>query len=494
MTEIEDVVRREVKIINRIFEQNSIQAGVGLQDVIVFNPVMIRYYFQYAPNVDESKIQKVMPKIKRELQAFRHNDELPITYNSEKLFIEIEHPNKQSLEFNLIDIKKFKLNAHQVCVGKVYTSTGSVDKFIDLVRSPHLLVAGVTGTGKSIELDNILISLLYSTSPIELEVYLIDFKNKALAAYKDAHHVRGYAYTPTDATQLVKHVDKELQRKIFDRNYKPNTRIVLVIDEYADFTHSKDLIAIESIKRIVSKGREDKVNLILSTQNPTKEVLGDSVIQANLGTRIVGHVNSYIASSVATKRDDLHCEDLPYPGVFYVVDNGRVYKSFSYFITPELKPRLIEAINAQWRLDWLAHSKQLETSSEPVQAYIPEMPVEPVNSVYVDEKTSLNQFRTSSAGSQVVQKTTTGSDIETLKAMFPIKPPRPLTDEEVNAVYVLTERGEIKSKNKACELVFGSKNDKTYPLINDLQSRIDQMTKQEAIPDPKIIRLKRTGT
>lgn len=493
MVELERLVYKEVSIINAVFKQNGIQAGVGMQDVIVFHPVMIRYNLQYAPNVDESKIQKVMLKIKRELQAFRQNDELPIIYNSEKLFIEIDHPNKQPLGFNLWDIKNFKGNAHKVCVGKVYGTTKSVDKYIDLVKSPHLLVAGVTGTGKSIQLDNILISLLYSTSPIELEVYLIDFKNKALAAYKDAFHVKEYAISMEHAIKVIRHVDNELRKKILDRSYKPNTRIVLVIDEYADFTHEKNNPVIEPIKRIVSKGREDNVNLILSTQHPSQAVLGDAVIQRNIGTRVVGHVTDKDASDVATKRSDLHCEDLPYPGVFYVVDNGKVYKSFSYFITPELKHRLIEAINAQWRLDWLDYQETLDnqltsynqlsdtyvdTVENSVETHVP-MVVSPVI-------TSYNQLSAGASGYAPVMS---------IDDMFPIKQGRPLTEDECRHFHTLKQLGEFDtngkySRNKAISKVYGSKNDERVEWIK----LAEQYNPSEVVADPKIIKLKRTGT
>lgn len=199
-----------------------------------------------------------------------------------------------------------------------------------LLTQSHVLIAGSTGTGKSVLLNNLIYTAL-SNGPDKIQFILIDPKRVELIQYKNLPHVLDYACLSNTMIQtLISAVD--LMEKRFDymqfyglKKY-PGNDIYIVIDEFADLmtTNKKDATAL--ICRLTALGRAAKMHVILCTQRPTSEII-TGLIKTNLDTRI--------ALRVPTKQDSRNiiniagAENLPRYGQAYVI------------IPPE-KPKLYE--------------------------------------------------------------------------------------------------------------------------------------------------------
>jgi hypothetical protein len=182
-------------------------------------------------------------------------------------------------------------------------------------NSPHLLVAGVTGSGKSEALLTILHGAAHYNRPDELQLLLVDPKQTELTSLENLPHVRGsIGYSGQDAIAVLKQVANEMDARYTQfgtagekvRNIQeyrervgPMARWLVVLDEYADLiSDDAERKEIESlIKRVAQKARAAGIHLILSTQKPVVEVV-NTVLKANLPARIALRVNNQIESAV----------------------------------------------------------------------------------------------------------------------------------------------------------------------------------------------------
>lgn len=155
--------------------------------------------------------------------------------------------------------------------------------YIDLARMPHTLIAGATGSGKSVALDAILCSLLYCASPSQMQLVLIDPKRVELGAYAGLPHLAKPIITDTaDAIYTLKQVENAMDAryKAVERGKPIGPRMVIVIDELADLMLTSRKAVEHSIVRIAQLGRAAGMHLILATQKPLVSVV-TGLIQAN---------------------------------------------------------------------------------------------------------------------------------------------------------------------------------------------------------------------
>lgn len=279
-------------------------------------PSVTRYEIQPAPGVKVSKITSLIDDIKLALAAKDIRMEAPIPG---KHAIGIEVPNLKSQPVFLHEIishKKFQESTSPLTVALGLDISGQ-PIITDLKKMPHGLVAGATGSGKSVCINSILISLLYKATPDEVKLMLIDPKVVELAPYNGLPHLISPVITDAkQATAALKWAVNEMERRyeLFSqkgvrdisrynevhKRENPHDKlalpyIVIIIDELADLMMVSPQDVEDAICRIAQKARACGIHLLLATQRPSVDVI-TGLIKANIPTRIAFSVSSQVDS------------------------------------------------------------------------------------------------------------------------------------------------------------------------------------------------------
>ena len=277
-------------------------------------PTLTRYELYPAPGVKANSIKNLQLDIAMALQA-KIRIEAPIPGKSA---VGVEVPNKSSSTVairELLESDQFK-NAKSrlyACLGKDITGEPI---FIDIGKMPHLLIAGTTGSGKSVCINSIIMSLLYKARPDEVRFIMIDPKKVEMSMYNNLPHLRVPVVTNVKkaAGTLNAAVDEmERRYELFENNFArdidgynrmmkaedpdfiPLHRLVIVIDELADLMMSAPTEIETSIVRLAQKARAAGIHLIIGTQRPSVDVI-TGLIKANIPSRIAFAVASGIDS------------------------------------------------------------------------------------------------------------------------------------------------------------------------------------------------------
>ena len=267
-------------------------------------PVITMFEILPAPGVKLSKIVNLADNIALRLAASRVRIVAPIPG---KHAVGIEVPNKERaiVSFKEIleadNLKKSRM-AIPVVLGKDITGGARV---IDLVQTPHLLIAGATGSGKSVSVNSLICSVLYARAPEEVKMILIDPKIVELKMYNDIPHLLTPVITePKRAFQALQYAMCEMERrytllnalgvrdiksynrKVRDGKLATDTLpyIVIIVDEFADLmaTTGKELENV--ISRLAAMSRAIGIHLVLATQRPSVDVI-TGLIKANIPSR-----------------------------------------------------------------------------------------------------------------------------------------------------------------------------------------------------------------
>jgi DNA segregation ATPase FtsK/SpoIIIE, S-DNA-T family len=279
----------------------------------VQGPTVTRYEIQPAPGVKVNKITNLVDDIKLSLAARDIRIEAPIPGRSA---VGIEVPNEESVPVYLRGIfesEAFRNNPSPLAVA-LGLDIGGEPVIADLSKMPHGLIAGSTGSGKSVCINSIIVSLLYKASPDEVRLLLIDPKMVELAPYNRLPHLVAPVVTdPKQATAALKWAVGEMDRRyekfaeagardisrynqLMRRSY-PEIKeyvlptIVIIIDELADLMMVAPGDVEESICRIAQKARACGIHLLVATQRPSVDVI-TGLIKANIPTRIAFSVSS----------------------------------------------------------------------------------------------------------------------------------------------------------------------------------------------------------
>ncbi|WZY33580.1 DNA translocase FtsK [Bacillus sp. FSL W8-1122] len=272
-------------------------------------PAVTRFEVQPARGVKVNKVTNLTDDIKLALAAKDIRMEAPIPG---KNAIGIELPNRTSAPVMLREILRrdvFRQPDSPLTVGLGLDISGQ-PIVTDLKKMPHGLVAGATGSGKSVCINSILVSLLYKASPDEVKLLLVDPKMVELATYQEVPHLVAPVITdPKQATAALKWVVQEMERRYelfsqrgvrdiskynqrFSENGKPALPYLLVvIDELADLMMVSPQDVEDAICRIAQKARACGIHLLLATQRPSVDVI-TGLIKANIPTRIAFAVAS----------------------------------------------------------------------------------------------------------------------------------------------------------------------------------------------------------
>jgi len=278
-------------------------------------PLVTTFEFKPAPNVKVSKILNLQDDLAMALSAETIRIQAPIPGRD---VVGIEIPNesidtiylREILESNVFKEASSPLT---VALGKDIVGNPFIT---DIKKLPHLLIAGTTGSGKSVGINAMILSLLYRNDPDQLKLMLIDPKMLEFASYEDIPHLITPVITePAKAIAALANMVGEMERryklmaeartknienyneKIKKIGEEPFPYIVVIIDELADLMMSGGKEVEHSIARLAQKSRACGIHLVVATQRPSVDVV-TGMIKANLPSRLSYRVGSRIDSKV----------------------------------------------------------------------------------------------------------------------------------------------------------------------------------------------------
>jgi len=297
-------------IIKRTLQNFDIQ--VEMSEVNI-GPTVTQYTLKPAEGVKLSKITTLNNDLSLALASHPLRIEAPIPGRP---LVGIEVPNKTRTVVrlrNLIENPNFQNAASPLTLSLGRDVAGN-PIFADLSRMPHLLVAGATGTGKTICLNSIITSLLYQCSPDILRFILIDPKRVEFPVYNELPHlltpvildsqkaINAFKWLITEMERRFDVLSQERARDILSYNESvikggrnPLPYIVLIVDELADLMMARGRDVEASIVRLAQMSRAVGIHLILATQRPSVEVI-TGLIKANITSRITFQVASQVDS------------------------------------------------------------------------------------------------------------------------------------------------------------------------------------------------------
>ncbi|MDP0563188.1 MAG: DNA translocase FtsK 4TM domain-containing protein [Candidatus Endonucleobacter sp. (ex Gigantidas childressi)] len=310
--------------------------GVEIKVVAVHpGPVITRYEIQPAAGVKASRITSLARDLARSLAVIsvRVVEVIP---NKSVMGIEIPNGNRETVFFSELIASKIFMDASSSLSLALGHDIGGLPVVVDLAKMPHLLVAGTTGSGKSVGVNAMLLSLLFKSGPEQVRLILIDPKMLELSIYdgiphlltpvvtdmKEAanalrwcvaemerryklmasmgvRHISGYNLKIQEGISAGKPVVDPFYHSVSEDDKAPVLErlpcIVVVIDEFADMMMIVGKKVEELIARIAQKARAAGIHLILATQRPSVDVI-TGLIKANVPTRISFQVSSKIDS------------------------------------------------------------------------------------------------------------------------------------------------------------------------------------------------------
>ena len=278
-------------------------------------PLVTTFEFKPAPNVKVSKILGLQDDLAMALSAETIRIQAPIP-GRDVVGIEIPNVNIDTIYLREIlesDVFQESSSPLTVALGKDIVGNPFIT---DIKKLPHLLIAGTTGSGKSVGINAMILSLLYRNDPEHLKLMLIDPKMLEFAAYEDIPHLITPVITePAKAIAALANMVAEMERryklmadartknienyneKVKKTGAEPFPFIVVIIDELADLMMSGGKEVEHSIARLAQKSRACGIHLVVATQRPSVDVV-TGMIKANLPSRLSYRVGSRIDSKV----------------------------------------------------------------------------------------------------------------------------------------------------------------------------------------------------
>lgn len=366
------IVRENIKILEETFASFGIRASVERAEI---GPSVTKYEVKPAVGVRVNRISNLADDLALALAAKDVRIEAPIPGKS---LVGIEVPNseiamvtfRELWEQSKTDDKKLL----EIPLGKAVN--GSV-RIFDLAKMPHLLVAGSTGSGKSVAVNGIIASILMKARPDEVKFMMVDPKMVELSVYNDIPHLLIPVVTnPRKASRALQKVVDEMENryelfsKVGARNiagynakiaeynasqpeYKqiPLPLIVVIVDELADLMMVASKEVEDAIIRLGQKARAAGIHMILATQRPSVDVIS-GLIKANVPSRIAFAVSS--GTDSRTILDENGAEKLLGRGdmLFKPIDENHPVRLQGSFISDEDVERIVTFVKNQAEADY----------------------------------------------------------------------------------------------------------------------------------------------
>jgi len=337
-------------------------------------PVVTTYEFKPDPGVKYSRVVSLVDDLCLALKAESVRiDRMP---GKPHVGIEVPNPRRETIFLReVIESRPFRESGSKLTIALGKTIDG-LNYVADLAKMPHLLIAGTTGSGKSVGVNALIVSILYRARPDEVKFILIDPKRLELGLYEDIPHLAApIIVDPKLASRSLKWAVAEMERRYRDlagwgvrnidgynteimrRNlikeyddkgepWKPLPYIVIIIDELADLMMTSGREVEESITRLAQMARAVGIHLVLATQRPSVDVI-TGLIKANFPSRISFRVSSKVDSR--TIIDTNGAEQLLGRGdmLFLPPGTSRLIRVHGAFIEEKEISRIVAHIKAQ---------------------------------------------------------------------------------------------------------------------------------------------------
>jgi len=369
-----------------IIQRTLLTFGVSVEmDEVTIGPTVTRYALKPAQGVKLSRIVGLQNELALALSAKTIRIEAPIPGKS---LVGIEIPNKVKSTVGLATLlsdEKFQNSVKPLTIALGRGLSGKAI-FGNLAKMPHLLVAGTTGSGKSVTIHSIIASLLYRNGPEDLQFIMVDPKRVELTLYNKIPHLLTPVITEAKKTILsLKWAAREMDRRydilqaesvqniesyhtnVYEKSGKKDEverlpYIVIVIDELADIMQTYPRELESAIVRLAQMSRAVGIHLVLSTQRPSVNVI-TGLIKANIPTRIALQVSSQIDSR--TILDKIGAEKLLGAGdmLYSCAESPNPERLQSAFISEEEVKKVVEYLRQEY-IDEIPNTIELSGSIE----------------------------------------------------------------------------------------------------------------------------------
>jgi S-DNA-T family DNA segregation ATPase FtsK/SpoIIIE len=375
-------------------------------------PVVTLYEFEPAPGVKSSRVIGLSDDIARSMSAL--SARVAVVPGRNVIGIELPNPVRETVYFReLIESENYEQTRFKLalCLGK---TIGGEPVIAELAKMPHLLVAGTTGSGKSVAINTMILSLLYRLKPEECRLIMVDPKMLELSVYDGIPHLLTPVVTdPKKAVMALKWAVREMEdryRKMsrlgvrnidgynaraalarskgetilcsvqtgFDRStgeavfeqeemdLAPMPYIVVIVDEMADLMMVAGKEIEGAIQRLAQMARAAGIHLIMATQRPSVDVI-TGTIKANFPTRISFQVTSKIDSR--TILGEQGAEHLLGQGdMLHMVGGGRIARVHGPFVSDEEVEKVVAHLKTQGRPEYLGtvteDAEEIEETAE----------------------------------------------------------------------------------------------------------------------------------
>ena len=419
------IIAGEVAAINRTFQGRNLDAGTRAAWTVVAGRSYIAYGLRLGGAVLPQDVDKLLPKLSEAMSALRRRP-TDVRLRRKPLALEVPHPFPAPLDWTRA---RTQLQPDTMLTGRNYSGGEPCDDVLDLNDLAHVLSVGMTGSGKSTLLRMMLGTLTLNTSPDALRLIIVDPKAEDFLQFKRLPHCEVFAGRQ-DVTRAIAYARAILAERQDTEGRFNGPRVVLFLDELSQVQEQN---AIRQLNDLMAVGRSKRVNVILATQYPTKDVIG-KVDLSNVGVRFVGQVATGTAAATAAGRGETGAHLLPGKGAFLRVEGADATRLQAYWLDDAGTEAMVDAAVTRWG------------RGAPVRREVVQMPVRTGANTGAPGETG--QFWPIS-----VKKTphATGAPVQ-----FPLPRNRPPTATEAAALRQLYD--ETGSKNQTCLAAYGTKS------------------------------------